>query len=117
MMIAVLDLLAIVRAYLETEILQDSNLTDDKRFNVRIAVNLLATAERELRLGPAAIAAEADRLTALVGAEGSIEAKNQRLARAIREQTVAIDDPQLLDHLRRTIADALRINNPKWLDT
>jgi hypothetical protein len=111
------DLLAIVREYLETEILQDSNLTDDKRFNVRIAVNLLATAERELRLRPAANVAEEDRLAKLVGAEGSIEEKNQRLARAIRDRTVAIDDPNLLDHLRRTIADALRINNPKWLDS
>jgi hypothetical protein len=111
------DLLAIVREFLESDLLRDPDLSDDKRFNLRVAVNLLATAERELRLGPAANAAEAGRLAALVGAEGSIEEKNQRLARSIRDRAVAIDDPQLLDHLRRTIAGALRINNPKWLDS
>jgi hypothetical protein len=111
------DLLAVVREFLEAEILSDPGLADAKRFNVRVAINLLATAERELRLGPSANAAEADRLTALVGAEGSIEEKNRRLARSIREGVVACDDRQLLDHLHRTIVDALRINNPKWLDS
>jgi hypothetical protein len=78
---------------------------------------LLATAERELRLGPSSNAAEADRLTVLVGAEGSIEEKNRRLTRSIREGIAACDDPQLLDHLQRTIVDALRINNPKWIES
>ena len=111
------DLLAVVREFLEADILSDPDLTDAKRFNIRVAINLLATAERELRLGPSANAAEADRLTMLVGAEGSIEEKNRRLARTIREGVVAGDDPQLLEHLQRTIVDALRINNPKWLES
>lgn len=111
------DLLAVVREFLEADIISDPDLADAKRFNVRVAINLQATAERELRLGPSANAAEADRLTALVGAEGSIEEKNRRLARSIREGVVASDDPQLLDHLHRTVVDALRINNPKWLDS
>jgi hypothetical protein len=110
------DLLAIVREFLETDILRDPALSDEKRFNLRVAVNLLATAEREVRFGPAANLAEEDRLTAFVGAEGSLEDKTRRLARAIREGALAGDSPRLLDHLRRTTADALRINNPKWLD-
>ena len=110
------DLLAIVREFLETDILRDPGLSDEKRFNVRVAVNLLATAERELRLGPAANAAEEARLSGFVGDEGSLEEKNRRLARAIREGAVAGDSSRLLDHLRRTTVDALRINNPKWLD-
>jgi hypothetical protein len=111
------ELLAVVREFLEADILPDPNLADEKRFNLRIAINLLSTVERELRLGPAANHAEADRLTALVGAEGSLEKKNRRLADSIRERARAGDDPQLLDHLRRTIVDALRINNPKWLES
>jgi len=109
------DLLTIVREFLETDVLRDPALADEKRFNVRVAVNLLATAERELRLSPALNAAEEDRLSAWVGAEGSLEEKNRRLARAIREGAVAGDNLRLLDHLRRTTVDALRINNPKWL--
>ncbi len=109
------DLLAVVREFLETDIVQDPTIGDDKRFHIRVAINLLATVERELRLGPAANTAEEDRLTALVGAEGSLEEKNRHLSGAIRDGAVASDDPQLLDHLYRTLVDALRINNPKWL--
>ncbi len=110
------DLLAVVREFLETDLAQDPGISDAKRFHIRVAINLLATVERELRLGPAANAAEAERLTALVGADGSLEEKNRRLSRAIREGAVPSDDPQVLDHLYRTLVDALRINNPKWLD-
>jgi len=109
------DLIAVVVDFLEADILRDLALSEDKRFNLRVALNLLATAERELCLGPAANAAEGDRLTALVGAEGSIEERNRRLARAIREGVLACGNPQLLDHLHRTLVDALQINNPKWL--
>src|SRR5205807_7888583 len=110
------DLLAVVREFLETDILTATGLDDDKRFNVRVAVNLLAMVERELRLGPEADSAEAARLAAFVNGEGSIQEKNRLLAGVIRKGAIAIDDPQLLDHLRRTMVDALRINNPKWLN-
>ena len=110
------DLLAIVRDFVESDILRDPELNDEKRFNLRVAVNLLAVAERELRFGSAANAAEEARLSGFVGDEGSLEEKNRRLARAIREGAMAGDSSRLLDHLRRTTADALRINNPKWLD-
>jgi len=110
------DLLAIVRDFLESDILRDPELNDEKRFNLRVAVNLLAVAERELRFGSAANAAEEARLSGFVGDEGSLDEKNRRLARAIREGTTAGDSSRLPDHLRRTTVDALRINNPKWLD-
>jgi hypothetical protein len=110
------DVLAVVREFLQAEILRDAALSDDKLFNLRVAVNLLATVERELRLAPLANAREAERLTAVTGVEGSLEENNRRLARAIRDRAVAGGDPQLLDHLHRTIVDALRINNPKWLE-
>ena len=109
------DLLAVVREFLETDILPAAGLDDDKRFNVRVAVNLLATVERELRLGPEADAAEAASLAMLVNGGDSIKEKNRLLARAIREGTLASNHPQLLDHIRRTLAETLRINNPKWL--
>ena len=109
------DLLAVVREFLENDIMPAVGLDDDKRFNVRVAVNLLATVERELRLGPEADAAEAERLSMLVNGGDSIQEKNRLLARAIREGAVDIGDPKLLDHLRRTLMDTLRINNPKWL--
>jgi hypothetical protein len=108
------DMLAAIRDYLEAEILP--TLRDDKRFNLRIACNMLAMIEREQRLGPRLDAEEKARLQALTGEPGTLEALNRRLALMIRDGRIAIDDPQLLDHLRRTTADALRINNPSWLE-
>ena len=110
------DLLAVVREFLENDILPAAGLDDDKRFNVRVAINLLAAVERELRQGPEADAAEAARLALFVSEGSTIAEKNQLLARAIRQGAMAPNHPQLLDHLRRTLADTLRINNPKWLN-
>ena len=108
------DMLATIREYLETAVMP--TLRDDVRFNVRVSCNMLAMIERELRLGPAADADEAARLAALTGSEGTLTEMNSALALAIRHGSVAADDPKLLDHLRRTTADALRINNPRWLE-
>ncbi|HEX7966882.1 MAG TPA: DUF6285 domain-containing protein [Stellaceae bacterium] len=107
------DMLATIRDYLETEVLP--GLRDDKWFNVKVSCNMLAVIERELRLGPGADAEGAARLAALTGMHGTLAAMNRSLAAAIRDGRIAIDDPDLLDHLRRTTADALRINNPQWL--
>jgi hypothetical protein len=76
---------------------------------------MLAMVERELRLAPAANEAERARLAALLGAEGALEELNRALGLAIRDRRIAPDDPRLLDHLRQTTTDALRINNPQWL--
>jgi hypothetical protein len=107
------DVLATIRAYLEQEILP--GLRDDKWFNVKVAANLLATIERELRQGSEADAAERARLAELTGAQGTLAGLNRMLAEAIGNGSVAADDPRVLDHLRRTTADALAINNPQWL--
>jgi hypothetical protein len=102
------DVLATIRAYLEQEILP--GLRDDK-----VAANMLATIERELRQAPEADAAERTRLAVLTGAEGTLADLNRVLAEAIRAGSIADDDPRLPDHLRRTTTAALAINNPQWL--
>jgi hypothetical protein len=107
------EMLATIRDYLETAILPE--LAGERWFNLKVACNMLAMVERELALGANAAAAEQARLAALVGAEGTLEEMNARLGRAIRGADIALDDPRLLDHLRRTTADALAINNPRWL--
>src|SRR2546423_7559223 len=101
------DLLAVVREFLENDILPAAGLDDDKRFNIRVAVNLLATVERELRLGPESDAAEAERLAMLVNGGDSIAEKNQLLARAIREGAISGSNPKLLYHLRSTLTNTL----------
>ncbi|MGO8916286.1 MAG: DUF6285 domain-containing protein [Stellaceae bacterium] len=107
------EMLAVIRDYLEATILPE--LSDDKWFNVKVAINMLATVERELRLGPAANAAEIARLESITGARGSLDELNRIVAERIRDGSIKSDDAIVLDHLRRSAADALRINNPAWL--
>ena len=110
------ELIDAVRDLLERDILPA--LTADARFQCRVAINVLAAVRRELELRPAFDRGERDRLAALLGSGAgteSLEALNRRLARAIRDGSVDVDDSELREHLRRTVADALAINNPRWL--
>jgi hypothetical protein len=107
------EMLETVRGYLETTILPE--LEGERWFNLKVACNMLAMVERELALGAAASEAERERLAQLLGEGGTIQEMNARLGRAIRSGAIALDDPRLLQHLRRTTADALAINNPRWL--
>ena len=107
------DLLAVAQEYLEQEV--SPLLPPLQQFQLRIVKRVLDTVRRELELGPAANAAEAQRLRALLRHDGSLTDLQAELATAIQHGDFAVDDPALLAHLRSTIEDALRINNPKWL--
>ena len=107
------EMLETIRGYLETTILPE--LEGERWFNLKVACNMLAMVERELALGAAASEAERERLAQLLGEGGALGEMNDRLGRAIRAGAIALDDARLLEHLRRTTADALAINNPRWL--
>ncbi|HEX3757283.1 MAG TPA: DUF6285 domain-containing protein [Kofleriaceae bacterium] len=99
--------------YLERELLP--GLAGYHRFQCRVTVNVLAQVRRELALAPGQADAERARLVALLGHPGERDALSRELAARIRAGEIALDDPALLDHLRRSLVEALRINNPKWL--
>ena len=87
------------------------------RFQCRIAINVLATLRRELELARCSKVDERQRLARLVGEPSTdepLDALNRRLAQTIREGGIDIDSAELAEHLRRTIAEALQINNPRW---
>jgi hypothetical protein len=99
--------------YLERELLP--TLAGYHRFQSRVTVNVLAQVRRELALAAAQAEAERARLVALLGRNGGRDELSRELAARIRAGEVALDDPALLDHLRRSLVEALRINNPKWV--
>lgn len=99
--------------YLERELLP--TLGGYHRFQCRVTINVLAQVRRELALAPAQAEAERARLVALLGHPGERDELSRELAARIRAGAVALDDPALLDHLRRSLIEALRINNPKWI--
>ena len=98
--------------YLEAELLP--TLAGYHRFQTRITVNVLRTVVRELQLGPAQREAGRERLAALLNHDGEPAALQAELAAAIADGRQPLDDPALVDHLRRTLREALAIDNPKW---
>ncbi|SKA31886.1 hypothetical protein SAMN02745126_05131 [Enhydrobacter aerosaccus] len=83
-------------------------------FQMRVAVNALAILEREVRLGPSADARERDRLTQLLGQDGTLDTLNRELARQLRTGERDERDAAVMAHLEATVADKIAIANPKW---
>jgi len=100
--------------YLEEELMP--TLTGYHRFKTRVTANVLNTVRRELELRGAQAAAEHGRLVELLGHDGEVEELSRELAGKIRTGAIALDSPKLREHIRQSLADALAINNPKWLD-
>ncbi|MFZ2060048.1 MAG: DUF6285 domain-containing protein [Candidatus Binatus sp.] len=99
--------------YLETELMP--TLDGYHRFQTRVTVNVLNTVRRELELRGAQAEVEHGRLVAILGHDGEVEALSVELAEKIRAGVISIDDPALRAHVRQSLADAVAINNPKWL--
>ncbi len=122
-----IELIAAARQHLETEVIP--SLPDPGvRFRTRVAANVLAIVERELTLAPAQLAEELARLTALLEAErhaltfgddlpAAVERETRRLSERVRAGDYD-DGPRrqaLLDHLKQTAIEKLRIANPRYL--
>jgi hypothetical protein len=99
--------------YLEEELMP--TLDSYHRFKTRVTANVLSTLKRELELGDAQATAERARLAKILGHAGDVETLSHELSDRIRTGAIAIDDPNLRAHVRQSLADALAINNPKWL--
>jgi hypothetical protein len=106
------ELIEAVRRFLGDRVLP--SLPADQRYQMLIAINVLAIVARQIELGARFDEAEALRLRALLERDGSREMLNAELARRIEAGEIG-DGPELRAHLLRGLADALRINNPKWL--
>jgi len=90
-------------------------LDDYHRFKTRVTANVLNTVRRELELREVQKVSERERLIAILGHDGDVESLSRELADKIRTGTISIDDRGVHDYARQSLADALAINNPKWL--
>jgi aminoglycoside phosphotransferase (APT) family kinase protein len=88
--------------------------TGGRRFETRIAANLVRILGREARLGPAAEAADRVELGALLGTSGTAGELASTLARGVRNGDLPLDE-RLIGTARRLVARQLLIANPAYL--
>ncbi len=101
------ELVEAVREYLEAGVMEQSE--GGTRFEARVARNALGIVERELQLGPAIVAAHAERLRDLGAGDDA------SLAAAIRAGDVDDEWERVAGALAASARDQLLVANPSYL--
>jgi hypothetical protein len=83
-------------------------------FKLRVGINALDLVTRQLALADGGDAAEAARLKALLGIEGSLLDLNRALSDRIASGEVGLQTPGLADHLWQTTMDKLAVDQPNY---
>ena len=89
-------------------------LKDRDAFLARVAVNALNTVRREIEHGPAAEAAATERLKAILGRDGTWTELNEALCTGIEDGSIDAADPAVMAHLKASIIDQVRIDQPNY---
>jgi hypothetical protein len=83
-------------------------------FKMRVAINALDLVTRQLTLESDSDAAEAERLSRLLGRQGSLEELNHVLAGKIASGEADLQTPGLAEHLWQTTMDKLAVDQPNY---
>ena len=83
-------------------------------FKLRVAINMLDLVTRQLTLEQGSDAAEAARLSQLLGMQGSLIELNRVLADGIAKGELDLQTPGLSEHLWQTTMDKLAVDQPNY---
>lgn len=89
-------------------------LKDRDAFLAKVAVNALAAVRREIELGPRAEASATERLRDLLGHDGDFADLNAELCDRLASGELTLKDPRVLAHLKASIIDQARIDQPSY---
>jgi hypothetical protein len=106
------ELIKAVADFLRTEIAPA--IKGHNAFKLRVGINALDLVTRQLALEGSSDAAEAMRLKALLGIDGSLMELNRALAEKIAKGELDLDTPGLKEHLWQTTMDKLAVDQPKY---
>ena len=105
------ELLEGVAAFLKDEVAPQ--LESHNSFLARVAANSLRIAQRECQFGPNLAAQEQAGLERLLGMPGELDSLRWELVSRLRD-TLPLDSPGLAEHLRRSVAGQLAIDQPNY---
>ena len=83
-------------------------------FKLRVSINALDLVMRQLALEEGSNTAEAERLSRLLGMQGSLPELNRTLADRIAKGELDLQTPGLADHLWQTTMDKLAVDQPNY---
>ena len=83
-------------------------------FHALVAANALDIVKRELQIAPKAESEELQRLKALLGHDGTLDALNRELCQKIEDGELTLETPGLADHLWVITMKKLAIDQPKY---
>jgi hypothetical protein len=109
---SILELVTAVRDFIEQRAMPE--LKGHTAFHARVAANALGIVARELELGGRSAEGERERLTKLLGIEGSLMELNRELCRRIRHGTIGLEAPGLPEHLIVTTREKVAIDQPNY---
>ncbi|QOG19999.1 MULTISPECIES: DUF6285 domain-containing protein [Bradyrhizobium] len=89
-------------------------ISGHQAFKLRVAINILDLVTRQLTREEGSDAAEAERLRALLGMDGSVTELNRVLAERIAKGEVDLATPGLAEHLWATTMDKLAVDQPNY---
>ena len=105
------ELLAGVAAFLKEEVAE--KLDSHNGFLARVAANSLGIAQREFQCGSELASQEKQRLNALLGQPGELNALRWELVNRLRAD-LPLHTPGLAEHLRQSVAGQLAIDQPRY---
>lgn len=106
------ELITAVTEFLRTDVAPQ--LSGHSAFKLRVATNALDLVARQLTLEPQSDAAEAERLSKLLGASGSLGDLNRMLSARIAGGEADFTTPGLTEHVWQTTMDKLAIDQPNY---
>ena len=89
-------------------------MTGHDAFRLRVAINALDLVTRQLELSARSDAAEVERLSHLLGVQGSLGELNGVLAGRIAAGEVYLQTPGIAEHVWQTTMDKLAVDQPNY---
>ena len=106
------ELIKAVADFLRSDIVPE--ISGHLAFKLRVAINALDLVTRQLTLEPDSDAAEKERLSRLLGAQGPVGELTGALAARIASGQADLQTPGLVDHLWATTLAKLAVDQPNY---
>ncbi|MEE2777283.1 MAG: phosphotransferase family protein [Acidobacteriota bacterium] len=106
------ELIVSVRDFLREEVMEAT--AGRVNFLARVAANSLDIVDRDFTLGHGHRRREGERLRALLGSSGELEDLRWLLVGALRDGTMPLEEPALVEHLRTTVVNQAAIDQPRY---